>query len=227
MPKDYRATLKGIVNADPINNHLPRLEAGDRYRVILGRYYCTDSKKDKGTIVAVDVVVKETNAERSWAWLPEAGGWHGVYEQDRAKQFLEAVQGCLGGEEDLDQISDALIAEEQFGRGVELEVTVTPKMENGRQMVNKKGKPLFDLTWFPVEQTEEDIAANRAVLDESKMCLPREDRKAAAPAARSSAPAQRPAAGFGRGATPAAETAAPPPAVTGAKSIASRFGKRP
>lgn len=166
MAVDYKAIFRGVANAKPINNFAPRLGVG-RYQVALSRYGVKDSQQNLGAIIEAEFVVTETGERRGWPWFVGSQGWAGAYEEDRAKTFLKTIAESLGSEEDLDVIGAALASDEQQGRGIILDVEVTPQLnKDGSQRVNKKNEPLFNATWFAMAQSLEDVAAMRAKLDE-------------------------------------------------------------
>lgn len=165
---DYNAIFMGISAAKPINNYAARIPVG-QHRVMLKRYAVKPSQQGNGIIVEADFVLSSTGETRGWAWFPTSAGWAGAYEQGRSKEFLEACAACIGDKRDVALVGPDLAGPQQKGRGLILQCEVTAQVDaaTGAPKTNKKGQPLLNIVWKPVQQTLEQLAANRAKLDAS------------------------------------------------------------
>jgi hypothetical protein len=171
---DYNNIFKTIGSAKSMGGgYAPRLGLG-HHRLALKSYRVKDSTKGQGQFLEAEFVVinsttHEQGESRGWVWFINAPGpWGPAYEQDRAKKFLEAVGACVGDESSVDVIGANLAGADQAGRGLVIEVDITPQGGKSAGKVNSRGEPYTNAFWKPVKQTIDDIAASRAELDGMK-----------------------------------------------------------
>lgn len=101
----FDSIFGNIMRAKPMNNYLPRLPNGS-HTLVLVKYKPKNSDQGMGTILEADFLVgRSTDTalnqgdKRGWPWFIESKGFSGQYEQDRAKQFIEAVMRSINVDE--------------------------------------------------------------------------------------------------------------------------------
>lgn len=175
---DYSNIFNGIARSKPMGgSYAPRLGLGT-HRVALKSYKVKDSTKGQGQFIEAEFVVVQSNTHqqgetRGWVWFINAPGqWAAAYEQDRAKKFLEAVGACVGDDSPVNVIGGNLAGPEQAGKGILLDVTITPQGGKNAGKVNQRGEPYTNAFWTPIPQSLEDLAASRAELDNLEVQVP-------------------------------------------------------
>ena len=132
-----------------------------------------------------------------------------------AKAFALGVLGALGYTEE--QITEPVMVEccdrrAQPLRGMAVEMRTVRKTNQGRKNEANKGKPLDLPRWYPVQQSKEDIKAQRAWLDANKPGTASQAAAAAPAAVAQPAPVVQPTVTETPATTP---TVANTPAPTG------------
>lgn len=168
---DYSSIFTGIAKSKPMGGgYSPRLGLG-HHKLALKSYKVKDSTKGQGQFLEAEFVVLESNTHepgdtRGWVWFINAPGpWGPAYEQDRAKKFLEAVGACVGDDSPVEVIGANLAGPDQAGKGLIIEVEITPQGGKSAGKVNSRGEPYTNAFWKPVKQTIEELAASRAELE--------------------------------------------------------------
>ncbi len=170
--QDYSNIFTGIAKAKSMGGggYAERLGIG-RHRVALKSYKVKESTKGAGNFLEAEFVVLESNTHeagesRGWVWFINAAGpWAPAYEQDRAKKFLEAVGACVGDDSPVEVIGGNLAGPAQAGKGLILEVTVSPQTGKNAGKTNARGEPYTNIYWKPVAQTLEQLAEQRAEIE--------------------------------------------------------------
>ncbi len=184
---DYSNIFSGIAKSKSMGGgYAQRLGMG-HHRLAIKSYKVKDSTKGTGQFIEAEfVVVQSTTHEqgetRGWVWFINAQGqWGAAYEQDRAKKFLEAVGACVGDDSPVDVIGANLAGPDQAGRGLIIEVDITPQGGKNAGKLNQRGEPYTNSFWKPVTQSIDDIAASRAELDSLEPKTPVQTTQTPAP----------------------------------------------
>lgn len=170
--QDYSNIFTGIAKAKSMGGggYAERLGVG-RHRVALKSYKVKESSKGGGNFLEAEFVILESTSHdagetRGWVWFINAAGpWAPAYEQDRAKKFLEAVGACVGDDSPVEVIGANLAGPNQAGKGLILEVSVTPQTGKNAGKTNSRGEPYTNIYWKPVAQTLEQLAEQRAEIE--------------------------------------------------------------
>lgn len=159
-----------ISRSKPINNFAARLGAGN-HRVAIKKFGLKQSQKTGNILEADFLVLKSTTIprgeSRGWAWFINAKGeFAAQYEEARAKEFLVAVQKCIGDTSDVSSIGSQLASAPQPGRGIVLDVQITLQTNrDGSPKCNAKGEQYTNATWMAVPQELSALAQMRTKLD--------------------------------------------------------------
>lgn len=205
------AIFDEVETAEPVNTYAQRLPEGT-HTVILLRYGAKNSQQKLGTILEADFMIeKSTNPavaageKRGWPWFPQRTGWAGTFEKDRVKNFMGAVDISAGNQPRTTKETGGDLASGKF-RGMRLLVTVTPVFDNnGNRRSDKKGRPMSNAEFAPLQQTAEQIAQTAAQ-------LPQEVARQAPRQAPQPQGYQQPQQGYApQGYAPAPQGYAPPP----------------
>lgn len=197
-----------IANAKPIGKFAERLGIG-KHRVVLKRFAIKKSESEYGRILEADFLVLESTTHepmstKGWAWFVESKGWAGKYEQDRVKDFITACGSCVGDDRGVAEIGAGMKGDKQTGRGLMLDVEVTPQTKKGEVKKNPADGSIYvNVEWKAVLQSLEQVAQYRKELD--ILDGPAQATAAAEPAPAPAAAAPAPAA---------AKLFTPPPAGT-------------
>jgi hypothetical protein len=170
--KDYSNIFTGIAKAKSMGTggYAERLGIGT-HRVALKSYKVKESTKGQGNFLEAEFVVLSSNTHkegetRGWVWFINAAGpWAPAYEQDRAKKFLEAVGACVGDDSPVEVIGGNLAGPDQAGKGLILEVTISPQGGKNAGKMNSKGEPYTNIYWKPVPQTLDQLAEQREMIE--------------------------------------------------------------
>jgi hypothetical protein len=171
--QDYSNVFAGIAKAKAMGGggYAERLGIG-KHRVALKSFKVKESSKGAGQpFLEAEFVVLESTSHRAgevrgWVWFINAkGDWAPAYEQDRAKKFLEAVGACVGDDSPVEVIGGNLAGPNQAGKGLILEVSVSPQTGKNAGKTNSRGEPYTNIYWYPVEQSLEDLARQREEID--------------------------------------------------------------
>lgn len=168
---DYSNIFGKIGAAKPMGGGFAQRLGLGTHRLALKSYKVKDSTKGQGQFLEAEfVVVKSsthpTGETRGWVWFINApGAWAGAYEQARAKAFLETVGACIGDESPVEVIGAGLAGPNQGGKGLVIEVEITPQGGKNAGKLNQRGEPYTNATWKPVKQTLEELAASRVEID--------------------------------------------------------------
>lgn len=163
---DLDNVFSGVQNAKALGSFTPNLVNGD-HTVLVKRFNVKESQKGKGKIVEADFHIVDSTTDtvgstKGWPWFIGAGGFQGEYAMSRLKDFMEAVQKCIGDTGPISETGKLLAGPQQAGRGLMLKCSVF----NGK--AKKDGNGYYqEIKWTAVPQTLEDIAKNRAKLDGS------------------------------------------------------------
>lgn len=195
---DYSNIFGSIARAKSMGGggYAERLGLGN-HRVALKSYKVKESTKGGGSFLEAEFVILASNTykpgeTRGWVWFINASGqWAAAYEQDRAKKFLEAVGQCVGDDSPVEVIGGNLAGPNQAGKGLILDVTISPQTGKNAGKTNSKGEPYTNIYWKPIEQSLEDLARQREEIEsletapavEAPVVVKEEPVRAAAPAA--------------------------------------------
>ncbi len=146
-----------------------RLVAGTHRLALLSfdRRYNRKSKDHRlqASFEVVQSTVYPQGAKVSTAFFIERSEFP-EYEHDRARSFIDACAACVGDQRGTGPLGGEMMGEGQRGRGIVIDVTVTPDMnEDGTPKRGKKNNIYTSETWAPVQQTWEQVAEARADLD--------------------------------------------------------------
>ena len=166
--QDYSNIFTGIAKAKSMGGggYAERLGIGT-HRVALKSYKVKESTKGAGQFLEAEFVILESDTHRAgdtkgWVWFINAAGpWAPAYEQDRAKKFLEAVGACVGDDSPVEVIGGNLAGPNQAGKGLILEVTISPQTGKNAHKRNARGEPYTNIYWKPVAQTLDELASQR------------------------------------------------------------------
>lgn len=170
--QDYSNIFTGIAKSKSMGGggYAQRLGLGN-HRVALKSYKVKESSKGGGQFLEAEFVVlssssHEAGETRGWVWFINAAGpWAPAYEQDRAKKFLEAVAACVGDDSPVEVVGGNLAGPSQAGKGLILDVTISPQTGKNAGKLNAKGEPYTNIYWKPVAQTLEDLARQREEIE--------------------------------------------------------------
>jgi hypothetical protein len=161
---DLDSVFSGVQNAKELSGFAPKLKNGT-HTVVLTRFNVKESQKDRSKIAEADFQILESdtetvNAVRGWPWFIGGRGFAGEYAMSRLKDFIEAVQQCIGDTGAIKDTGALLAGPGQAGKGIVLKVSVY----DGKKM--KDGNGFYqELKWTPIPQTLEDIKVQRAKLE--------------------------------------------------------------
>lgn len=177
MSDPLQNVFAGAENAKAIGGFTSRLPIGT-HTLLLKRFAVKESAKGKGKIVESDFHVLESNSAnadetKGWAWFIGAAGWAGQYEEARLKQFIETVKASIGDTSTVSAMGAALAGPAQAGRGLMMKCTVSAQTNrDGSPKKSAAGEVYTEITWAPVSQSLEDIAAGRKHLDGNVKAAP-------------------------------------------------------
>jgi len=160
--------MQNISNAEQMGGK-DRLVAG-KHRLALLSFDRRKNQKTKdhrlqASFEVVQSTVYQPGAKVSTAFFVERSDYP-EYENARAKAFIDACAACVGDTRGTGHLGGEMITEGQRGRGIVIDVTVTPDMnEDGSPKKGKKGNIYTSEEWAPVTQTWEQVAEARAELD--------------------------------------------------------------
>ena len=173
---DYRSEQVGYVD-----DYMAQIEnaekMGGRDRLVVGKHRLAllsfDRRKNQKTkdhrlqasfeVVSSDVY--QPGAKVSTAFFIERSDFP-EYESSRAQDFIAACAACVGDTRGVGPLGGEMLREEQRGRGIVIDVTVTPDLDSdGQPKKGKKGNVYTSETWAPIQQTWEQVAEARADLD--------------------------------------------------------------
>jgi hypothetical protein len=187
MSIQYENIFERVGNAKKLANWEPSLPKG-RHRVALAKYGGKTSAKDRSIFLEAEVIILESDneavkpgARHSCPWFINKPDEYG-YTHSRAKEFLLVVQQSIGNEAETTKFGNDLAQDfessEPEAYGLMLDVVVTQVLKSdGQPRFGRKGNEVFNANWLPVPQSQEDIAATRALLKQL------ETRRTAAPVA--------------------------------------------
>ncbi len=172
----YRSVVQQIVNSAPMNSRRDPLPPGT-HEVAICRYQAVAGQMNTGYRLESTFLILSSDQQnippgtiRDWTWFPNAQGFRGGYEADRAHSFLSLGREGLGTAEPDDQVGDKLATGEY--RGMRWRVTVTQVYnQDGSMMMTQprngrgKPKPIRNAEFFPVAQTPSDLAQMKAYLE--------------------------------------------------------------
>ncbi len=170
----YKSAFKAANDAKPING-FASMPALGKHRVALKVLRGKESQKTNEVFIESEVIIMESATEqvgvtRSIPWFINSGGWPGKYATSRMQEFLLAVKESVGDDREIVDIGDELADEDvNPGYGILLDIEVIQVMDKNdasKVMVGSNGRPVHNVTWSAIEQTEEDIVATRAKLKE-------------------------------------------------------------
>ena len=161
--------LDEVDAAKPLTNYSPRLGIG-RHKVAIKRFRIKKSTKVGGKpIVELDVIVLESTVHpkgevRGWPWFVALPDVAGEYQKARLQEFTNAVKKSIGDERVGKLVNADMLSESQKGRGLVLVCDVVQAYKNGVELTSK-GEKVTNISWTPVTQTLEAVAATRAQID--------------------------------------------------------------
>jgi hypothetical protein len=192
----YSSAFKKANDAKPINGFAKSPTLG-KHRVALKAFRGKESQKTHEVFIESEYVILESETEqigvtRSTPWFINSGGWPGTYATARLQEFILAVKESISDDRTVEEIGDELADEDKNpGYGIVLDMEVSEVMDKNdasKVQVGKGGRPVHNVAWFAIEQTEEDIAATREKL-KAMESAPAQKAPATKPAETTVAPA--------------------------------------
>jgi hypothetical protein len=176
LDPSYRSVIQGIVNSAPMNSRRENLPVGT-HEVAICRYQAVAGMNNSGyrlestwLILSSDQPTVTQGTIRDWSWFPQAQGFRGQYESDRAHSLLSLGREGLGSNDTDDQFGDKLATGEY--RGMRWRVTVVQVYNDDGSIKmsrpkgnNAKPKPIRNAEFFPVKQTLGDLQQMKAYLE--------------------------------------------------------------
>ncbi len=161
---DYDSVLKGVNEANAGGSRLESLPVGTHNLVLKGMSVGV-SKKDGNTRVEGEFLVAESTSAKAnetlgWVWFTGSKGFAGAYAKTALKEFLAAGGECIGDARDPESIGADFLCPAQKARGLNICAVIKHSHKK-----DKDGKPYLEISWKPVTQTLEQVAATRAELD--------------------------------------------------------------